>query len=69
MSIALRVASTSSANSSSAASPMAEYAGSDAVTVDPYDVASIREGIARSTNALRLLDMVGLTEPSEERLM
>ena len=23
----------------------------------------IREGIARSTNALRLLDMVGLTEP------
>lgn len=26
----------------------------------------IREGIARSTNALRLLDMVGLTEPDQE---
>ena len=25
----------------------------------------IREGIARSTNALRLLDMVGLTEPEQ----
>jgi glycosyltransferase involved in cell wall biosynthesis len=29
-------------------SPMAEYAGDDAVTVDPYDVASIRDGIARA---------------------
>lgn len=29
-------------------SPMADYAGDDAVTVDPYDVASIRDGIARA---------------------
>ena len=29
-------------------SPMAELAGADAVYVDPLDVGSIREGIARS---------------------
>jgi glycosyltransferase involved in cell wall biosynthesis len=32
-------------------SPMADYAGEDAVTVDPYDVESIREGIARASRA------------------
>ena len=32
-------------------SPMADYAGDDAVTVDPYDVESIREGIARASRA------------------
>jgi alpha-1,3-rhamnosyl/mannosyltransferase len=32
----------------SAGSPMAELAGDDAVTVDPLDVDSIRQGIARA---------------------
>jgi glycosyltransferase involved in cell wall biosynthesis len=34
----------------SAGSPMAELAGDDAALVDPEDVASIREGIARATS-------------------